>query len=111
MLAGFAFWLASKKLDLPTFATRVFAGLVVVLPVVHVWYLTWMLFFAWARVRYAWLVLCGAALVYFEADGMLAQTGQWSMPVWVFTAWYAPFAIAWIVEAGLQTRSRSDDSC
>lgn len=110
MLAAFAFGLASKKLDLPTFATRVFAALILVMPVVHAWYLTWMLFFSWARVRYAWLILCGAAFVYFEADGIRAQTGTWSMPAWVCPAWYAPFLVAWIVEFNQRRRAALNNS-
>ncbi|GJM25553.1 MAG: hypothetical protein DHS20C16_19680 [Phycisphaerae bacterium] len=98
IVAAFAIFLALKRLDLPQYATRVFAGLVLALPVVHAWYLTWFLFFAWSRIRIAWLLLCVAAVVYFEADGIRARTGEWMMPSWVFAAWYAPFAAAWIVE-------------
>ncbi len=98
IVATYAIVLAIKRLELPKYATRIFAALVLALPVVHAWYLTWFLFFAWSRVRWAWIVLCWAAVVYFEADGNRAQTGEWVMPAWVFAAWFSPFALAWIVE-------------
>ncbi|NOX58604.1 MAG: DUF2029 domain-containing protein [Planctomycetes bacterium] len=105
-LLTFAMWLASKRTDLPTFATRSFAALILVMPVVHAWYLTWFLFFSWARIRFAWLVFCGAAVVYFEAEGIRAATGQWNMPTWVFYAWYAPFGICWFAESALEKRKK-----
>jgi hypothetical protein len=98
IVATFAIYLAIKRLDLPQYANRVFAALVLVLPVVHAWYLTWMLFLVWSRIRCAWLILSVAAVVCFEAEGMRAQTGAWVMPSWVFAAWYAPFSLAWIIE-------------
>lgn len=110
IVAGFAIYLSAKRLDLPRFATRVYAALFLALPVVHAWYLTWFLFFAWSRVRVAWLVLCVASVVYFEADGHRVQTGEWIMPTWVFAAWYAPFAAAWLVESLWNKRKDNRDN-
>ncbi|MCA9253697.1 MAG: hypothetical protein R3E58_10355 [Phycisphaerae bacterium] len=106
VVAVFAIYISAKRLDLPRYATRIFAVLFLALPVVHAWYLTWSLFFAWSRVRVAWLMLCVTAAVYFEAESHRSQTGEWIMPTWVFAAWYGPFALALIVEYVWRKRAR-----
>ncbi len=106
VVAAFAMALATKRLELPQYAARVFAMLIFALPVVQAWYLNWFLAFAWSRVRIAWLILCMLAIFYFEAEASLALTGEWKMPSWVFAAWYAPFALAWVVEFIWIKRSR-----
>ncbi|MBW2277233.1 MAG: hypothetical protein JRF63_07055 [Deltaproteobacteria bacterium] len=69
-------------------------------PVVHPWYLLWVLPFAAVRLEWPWLVL-GAALplAYLPLDGWWARS-SWEAPIWIpwveYGLFFAAFAV-WFV--------------
>lgn len=97
-LAVFVAYLTAGKPSFPVFATRAMAAVPLFVPVVHMWYLTWFLAFAWSRLRVCWLVLTGSMVFYFEAEYQRALSGQWSMAELVYLPVYAPFVVASLVE-------------
>jgi hypothetical protein len=60
-----------------------FSALILFMPVVHFWYVTWLLLASSVRRRWSWLVLSGAMVLYFVATAGLAERGEWLMPSWV----------------------------
>lgn len=98
-LVAYALWLVRRRCGFGEYAGRMLAGLVLVMPVVHAWYLSWFLLFAWARLRVSWLVLTAAMVVYFEAERNHVLYGAWSMPEWAPIFIAGMFALAWVAEA------------
>jgi hypothetical protein len=80
------------------FAAPVFAALLLALPVLHYWYLAWLLVFLPFRLRISWLILAATMLLYFDAQHQLDQTGDWFLPVWARWATILAFAVAALAE-------------
>lgn len=53
--------------------------LLVLLPTVHAWYLSWVLMLAAAARRWLWVALSAAGVVYFECEHLRWTTGTWHM--------------------------------
>ncbi len=87
-----------------------FAAMVLLMPVVQYWYVTWILILMPLRPRVAWLVLAGCMVFYFESGRQLAEFGTWTLPGWTIWAVYTPFVVALVVEAIVARRraTRSD---
>jgi hypothetical protein len=75
-----------------------FGALLLVSPVVHPWYILWVLPFAAVRRAWPWLVL-GALLplAYLPLDGWWSQ-GVWSAPGWIPWIEYGAFFVALAVD-------------
>ncbi len=112
LLLGVALWSIRRQDDFCTYAAVVIGSLILVSPIVHFWYLSWVLLFVALRPRWCWIVLAASMVFYVEARQVGYRTGTWSMPSWVTFAFYAPFVLAWIVElAGQMTaRRRTQDA-
>ncbi len=98
MVAGVAAWSVARRLELADYARRVFGVLILVLPVVHYWYLTWLLVFLPLRPRWSWLVLAAGWVFYFEAWHRETLTGRWEFPPWIIPALYLPFLVVCAIE-------------
>lgn len=88
---------AKRRVPLAKAAPAVFGAALVWMPVVHYWYVGWVILFLPFRVRPSWFVVTATMVFYFEAT-RAAQTGEWRMPGWTVYAVYGPFLIVWIVE-------------
>ncbi len=93
-----ALWHARKPMPLSRVLLPVFGTLIICLPVVHFWYVVWVVIALPFVPRVAWLVLCASMVFYFESTHVGAVTGTWSMPTWVPYPVYVPFVIALAVE-------------
>ncbi|MCP4748286.1 MAG: glycosyltransferase [Desulfobacteraceae bacterium] len=60
------------------FATGV---LLLTMPTVHFWYLSWIAPFIALRFSVAWMLLCLSIGFYFVANGYLHHTGRWHLPL------------------------------
>lgn len=104
LIAGVALWHARRRAPLSRVLLPVFGAVIVFMPIVHFWYLTWIVPALAFVPRASWLVLTGGMVFYFESTLVEAQTGTWEMPAWVCYAVYAPFVAAAAVELGLWWR-------
>lgn len=87
-----------------------FAGVVLTLPVVHYWYVTWVLLFVPFTFRWSWVIASGAMVLYFQAGVIAAHTGDWTMPAWVSVVVWLIFLFGWLV--GLLRRAeRTNPVC
>ncbi len=79
------------------FAALAFAAVVLTLPVVHYWYLTWVLVFVPFAFRWSWPVAAGAMVLYFQAAVIAEHLGEWIMPAWVSVVVWLIFLTAWVL--------------
>lgn len=96
--------LAWRRRDFIQYAAEMTAVLVLLLPIVHYWYLTWILLFQPFQPRIRWLVAALLMVVYFEAARSAIVCGEWTMPRWAPVAIWAPFCCAWLIEAAIRRR-------
>lgn len=101
-----ALWHAWRGASLAVYMLSVFGVLIVFMPVVHFWYLTWVLTAVALAPRVSWMVLAACMVFYFEAAWHRATTGDWRMPTWVAYGVYAPFLGTWLVEKRIVSRFR-----
>ena len=93
------FWsvLKGREKDLLTAAFRAFLLLLVFSPIVHFWYLTWVVWFLVLRPSKPLLLLCGTCSVYFLAWVYGETDWGWGYPREVVVATWVPFfmLLAW----------------
>lgn len=84
--------------DVFTYVRRATMWLLLALPVVHYWYVSWALLASTMGRHARWLVLSLAMVLYFEAEVQRSDTGQWAMPEWIPTAVWRVFLLVLIIE-------------
>ncbi len=75
-------------------------AVVLLLPIIHFWYMTWPLAIISLHPRgcWSWLVLVVTMMLYWYAD-WAGQVGlQWKLPLWVTAAIWGPFFATWMAE-------------
>ena len=102
--------LAWRRRDFVQYAAEMAAALVLLLPIVHYWYLTWVLLLQPFRPRIRWLVAALLMVVYFEAERRAVVYGEWTMPSWAPVGIWAPFLCVWLIEAANRRRG-TRESC
>ncbi len=91
-------WARRRKQQFDEYLGSAFGLLVLVMPVVHFWYVSWVWLLAALRPSIAWLTLTGTLVFCFEAERIRHLTGQWQMPEWVWYAVYLPFVVVALVD-------------
>lgn len=104
LLIGVIVWCVMRRDALDAYALAVCGAVILLAPIVHFWYVTWVLIFLAFAPRVSWLVLAGAMVFYFEGAAQRSLTGAWALPPWVPFAVYAPFVVAWAVERLVRPR-------
>ena len=104
--AAVLIWLARRHREWVDFSHDACAALIILMPVVHYWYLTWVMLFMPFKPRARWIAAAWAMVTYFEANKRFYGSGQWEMPRWAPLAVWTAFLIAWGAELVAQ-RERS----
>ncbi len=112
-------YLAIRRKDLLDYCAGAFAAVILLAPVVHYWYLTWVLVFAPTRLQektragklpvapsWCWLTASLAMVCYFEAEVARTATGQWTMPTWAPKLVWGVFAATVIAESFIRLSAR-----
>ena len=84
--------------------------MIIFMPIVHFWYLTWVMMAMPFVMRASWIVLSASMVFYFEANHQQLTTGVWLIPDWVPYAVYGPFVVAVLVEAWARRRRRTSSA-
>jgi hypothetical protein len=105
LLLACVLWSASFK-RFGSAAIVSLGALLLTSPVVHYWYLTWVLAFVAFRPGWAWVGAAGAMGLYFEAEIVRRQTGVWAMPYWVGYAVWGTFVVCWVMQKIMDQRGR-----
>ncbi|MCB9862219.1 MAG: hypothetical protein H6820_02590, partial [Phycisphaerales bacterium] len=99
-LAAAAIRFALKPGDLVNDARWLLLITVLLLPIIHFWYLTWpfVLVVLQFRGRWAWVVLTGTMVLYWYADFAGLAGMPWELPDWAIAGIWLPFFAVWFVE-------------
>ncbi len=109
-LCCYVLWLATcRQLEMHEFGARAFGVMLILLPAVRYWYVSWVLLFAVLGLRWRWVVLCGAMLFYFDVWGAHARTDVWHMPVTSQVLIWVPLVVAWAAEEGWRAWNARQD--
>ena len=98
IILSVALWHSRNAGPLSRVLLPVFGACIVFMPIVHFWYLVWILIALPLAPRVAWLVLAAGMVFYFEGAHQEVLTGTWSIPTWVPFTVYAPFVITALAE-------------
>ncbi|SFL08022.1 transferase 2, rSAM/selenodomain-associated [Nitrosomonas aestuarii] len=86
-----AFWII-RAVSIPVKAAYLLiAALVLFSPVVHYWYILWIIPFVVLYPGLSWLVLSFTSGAYFTSTFSVEQGGDWSLPVWAIWLIWLPF--------------------
>ena len=91
----------------PRYAAAAAGAVLLLSPIVHYWYLTWVLVLLPLGVRWRWLVAAMAMAGYFEASWYHETGGEWYMPPWPKYAMWLPFTLAWLTESVFSRRAKA----
>ncbi len=98
--------LARRASEFVAYGAAAMGALLMLTPIVHYWYVSWVLVLLPFGLRVRWIVAAVAMVIYFEAELHRRTTGSWSMPPWAPLAVWVPFAVAWGVETLICWRAR-----
>ncbi|HPF37897.1 MAG TPA: glycosyltransferase family 87 protein [Phycisphaerae bacterium] len=100
VLALAAIRFAWRPRDLVNDARWLLVITVLLLPIIHFWYLTWpfVLVTLQFRGRWAWVALTGTMALYWYADFAGLAGMRWDLPKWAVGAIWAPFFAVWFYE-------------
>lgn len=77
----------------------ILGGLLLLTPVTHFWYFTWIAPFLALLLPPAWLLLTGLQAFYFASWAHAAAAGGFSQPAWAWWAQWLPFAFVFLISA------------
>jgi len=92
---------ALRARTFPAFGFLATSTLLMLIPVVHYWYLAWVLVWAPLYLRWRWIVASLPMVLYFEAHHVQEMTRTWVMPAYVPVAFWTAFLVTWAVEASV----------
>jgi hypothetical protein len=109
-LGGIVTVLAMRRDDLVLYVLGAFSALLVLMPIIHAWYFTWVILFVAFHMRFRWLAASAAMVVYYEAEFREATTGTWTMPAWASRVVWGVWLVVFLVELTvvLQRRWRAE---
>lgn len=92
-LGGIVLWIIRSVPSFTKAAYGCVAALVLLLPVVHYWYLLWVIPFVVLFPSLSWLVLSLSSGAYFVSVFSVEQGGDWMLPVWAMWVIWLPFLL------------------
>jgi hypothetical protein len=99
LIAGVFAWALLRRYR-PSRAALTVAGAALLLsPVVHPWYMTWMVALCCVEFRVAWLAFSGFVIVSYVAKLTELQTGVWVDSAFVRWIEYVPLFALWLVDS------------
>ena len=96
----------AKKFE--TYSGLATTTLLLLSPIVHFWYWSWVVLLLPFRLRASWMATSCAMVLYFEATRNQELTGEWSMPHWPGVVVWSSFLIAWVAGMAWRRRMASD---
>lgn len=94
----------------PSFGHAAASALLMLMPVVHYWYVSWVLVFAPLRLAWRWLAVALAMVVYFDAGLAQEMTGVWRMPAYASPMVWISFVLVWTLELRFRGRATHQTS-
>lgn len=97
VLWAIGFWLMLKR-QLWAGLLVSFGSLILCSPIVHFWYLAWILPLVALRPKFAWLSLSFTMPLYFLVWDVKQHTGVWDLPLWAKWLFWLPFFLILLSE-------------
>ncbi len=106
VVIGFLYVLvaAQRHTEFAPFALRAFAAMILLMPVVHYWYVTWVMVFLVIEFRVAWILLSGTMLFYLNTWHHEFTQGEWRLTTASRMLIWLPFIAIWLIEALMRRR-------
>jgi hypothetical protein len=106
LAAAYRAW---RPRDLVCDARWLTAIVLLALPIVHFWYLSWIVVLIALKPRgyYAWLLLTGTMALYWMAEWRQLDGSRWKFPPWGVAAIWVPFLVSWAIERMTHTFGHS----
>jgi hypothetical protein len=98
LLVAILIALAWRRHDFIDYGAAAMGTLLLLMPIVHYWYLSWVLIWMPFGARARWIVTALAVILYFEAELRRQTIGVWSMPDWAPVVVWVTFSLAWLGE-------------
>ncbi len=84
--------------------------LLLLMPIIHYWYLTWVIVWVPFVRQWRWIAAAAAMVVYFEAHVARVGTSAWTMPTWSPMVVWGCFASGWLADVAIaRTKPLSDN--
>lgn len=93
----FAFWLMLKQRIWSSLLVAL-GALVVLSPIIHFWYLTWILPMVVIRPKFSWISLSVTCSLYFLVWHSVEIGHYWGLPLWAKWAFWVPFFVLLLME-------------
>ncbi len=93
---GIGFWLCIKH-KFWVSINLCLGSLIFFSPIIHFWYLSWLLPFIALRPSLPWITMSITMPLYFTVWTQFENTGEWAMPVWARWLFWTPFILACIM--------------
>ncbi|MEE8385325.1 MAG: glycosyltransferase 87 family protein, partial [Dehalococcoidia bacterium] len=108
LLGGAAAYRIARPRLLIADARWLMALVILMLPIIHFWYATWVLALVALRPRgyWAWLVLTATMAMYWQAPGSWRAGGGWRLEWWAVAVIWVPFFAAWMAETAWNRRTK-----
>jgi len=100
---------ALRMRDVVRYGMVALSAVLLTLPVVHYWYVTWVLAFTPLAFRWAWPIAAAAFATYFEAAVIAEATGTWLMPAWTSVVTWVIVVVTFAVTSTPTTTVRRGD--
>ena len=91
---------AWRTRDLLSDVRWLLAVLLLLLPIIHFWYVTWVLALVALRPQgyWSWILLTGTMVLYWQADFAWQEGRPWRLATWAVLLIWVPFLVSWIAE-------------
>ncbi len=83
--------------------------LLLLMPIVHYWYLTWVIVLVPFVRQWRWIVAAAAMVFYFEAHAARTMSGEWLIPTWSPKIVWGCLGLGWLADAAI-TRMPSSNA-
>lgn len=92
---GVLAYLALRRTSFVRYAAGAMTVTLLATPIVHYWYLSWVLLFVPLGFGMGWLAAACAMVAYFEAEVHRSNGGDWVMPDWAARVVWGSLILAW----------------
>jgi len=91
-------WISYRTSSYTHAASASLTTLLLLMPIVHYWYLSWVILFVPMVQQWRWVAAACAMVVYFQAQVELVANGAWLMPPWAPMIVWGSLGLAWLAD-------------
>ncbi len=108
LLVSWISWISYRTTSYAHAASASLTALLLLMPIVHYWYLSWVILFVPFVRQWRWVAAACAMVVYFQAQAELVANGTWLMPAWAPMIVWGCLGLAWLGDSILAQTKPTD---